>query len=64
MTHVGIDVSGVMPRELTEQGASSADLTDPVAVAWTCQLVQLMVNGHDGILPQTWEADVLTRTVI
>lgn len=47
-------------RELTEQGASSADLTDPVALAWTCQLVQLMVYGHDGILSQTWEVDKLT----
>lgn len=56
--------SGVMVRELTEQGASSADLTDPVDVAWTGQLVQLVVNGHDGVLSQTWEADTLTQTAV
>lgn len=41
--------------KLTEEWASSVDLTDPVTVAWTCQTVQLMVNGHHGVLSQTWE---------
>lgn len=41
--------------KLTEEGASSVDLADPVTVAGTCQTVQLMVNGHHGILSQTWE---------
>ncbi len=42
-------------QQLTEKGASSADLADPVTGARTCQSVQLMVNGHHGVLPQTWE---------
>lgn len=49
MLYVLINNNNKDKIKLTEERASSADLTDPVTGAWTCQPVQLMIDGRQGI---------------